>query len=93
MGTAVGSLQVVFLLVSSRLRDDFSIQANYVEEENKKEYLRRMQLVSSVLFVIENITIILLFYFTHFPHTWYSFICVCLFAVPGAIMRLSRFNC
>ena len=62
MGTAVGSLQVVFLLVSSRLRDDFSIQANYVEEENKKEYLRRMQLISNVLFVIENITIILLFY-------------------------------
>ena len=93
MGTAVGSLQVVFLLVSSRLRDDFSIQANYVEEENKKEYLRRMQLVSSVLFVIENITIILLFYFTLFPHTWYSFICVSLFAVPGAIMRLTHFNC
>ena len=96
MGTAVGSLQVVFLLVSSRLRDDFSIQANYVEEENKKEYLRRMQLISNVLFVIENITIILLFYFTHFPHTWYSLpvtICVCLFAVPGAIMRLTHFNC
>ena len=92
MGTAVGSLQGVFLLVSSRL-DNFSIQANYVEEENKKEYLRRMQLVSSVLFVIENITIILLFYFTHFPHTWYSFICVCLFAVSGAIMRLTHFNC
>ena len=37
-----------------RLRDDFSIQANYVEEGNKKEYLRRMQLFSNVLFVIEN---------------------------------------
>ena len=96
MGTAVGSLQVVFLLVSSRLRDDFSIQANYVEEGNKKEYLRRMQLFSNVLFVIENITIILLFYFSLFPHTWYSLpvtICVCLFAVPGAIMRLTHFNC
>ena len=78
-----------------RLRDDFSIQANYVEEENKKEYLRRMQLVSSMLFVIENITMILLFYFSHFPHTWYSLpvtICVCLFAVPGAILRLTHFN-
>ena len=78
-----------------QLRDDFSIQANYFEEQNKKEYFRRMQLVSSVLFVIENITIILLFYFSHFSHTWYSLpvtICVCLVAVSGAIMRLTHFN-
>ena len=78
-----------------RLRDDFSIQANYFEEQNKKEYFRRMQLVSSVLFVIENITIILLFYFSHFSHTWYSLpvtICVCLVAVSGAIMRLTHFH-
>ena len=51
-------------------------------------------LISNVLFVIENITMILLFYFSHFPHTWYSLpvtISVCLFAVVGAVMRLSRF--
>ena len=54
----------------------------------------RMQLFSNVLFVIENITLILLFYFSHFPHTWYSLpvtICVCLFAVLGAVMRLTHF--
>ena len=53
-----------------------------------------MQLASNVLFVIENITLILLFYFSHFPHTWYSLpvtICVCLFAVLGAVMRLTHF--
>ena len=53
-----------------------------------------MQLISNVLFVIENITMILLFYFSHFPHTWYSLpvtICVWLFAVLGAIMRLTHF--
>ena len=53
-----------------------------------------MQLVSNVLFVIENITMILLFYFSHFPHPWYSLpvtICVCLFAVLGAVMRLTHF--
>ena len=53
-----------------------------------------MQLVSNVLFVIENITMILLFYFSHFPHTWYSLpvtTCVCLFAVLGAVMRLTHF--
>ena len=52
-------------------------------------------LISNVLFVIENITMILLFYFSHFPHTWYSLpvtICVCLFAVLGAVMRLTYFH-
>ena len=50
-------------------------------------------LISNVLFVIENITMILLFYFSHFPHSWYSLpvtICVCVFAVLGAAMRLSH---
>ena len=51
-------------------------------------------LISNVLFVIENITMILLFYFSHFPHTWYSLpvtICVCLFAVLGVGMRLTHY--
>ena len=71
------------------LRDDLSLiggQADY------KELI--MKLISNVLFVIENITMILLFYFSHFPHTWYCLlvtICVCVFAVLGAIMRLSHF--
>ena len=71
------------------LRDDLSIIGDY--DKDKK---LRMQLFSNVLFVIENITMILLFYFSHFPHTWYSLpvtICVCLFAVLGAVMRLTHF--
>ena len=71
------------------LRDDLSIIGSDAED---KQF--RMQLLSHVLFVIENITMILLFYFSHFPHTWYSLpvtICVCLFAVLGAVMRLTHF--
>ena len=71
------------------LRDHLSIIGDY--DDDKK---LRMQLFSNVLFVIENITMILLFYFSHFPHTWYSLpvtICVCLFAVLGAVMRLTHF--
>ena len=71
------------------LRDDLSLNGEYVEEQQF-----RMKLISNVLFVIENITMILLFYFSHFPHTWYSLpvtICVCLFAVLGAVMRLTHF--
>ena len=74
------------------LRDDWSI--SYVQDEEIREKkLRRMLLLSNVMFVIENITMILLFYFSHFPHTWYSLpvtICVCVFAVLGAAMRLSH---
>ena len=71
------------------LRDDLSLIGSYTKDNES-----RMQLFSNVLFVIENITLILLFYFSHFPHTWYSLpvtICVCLFAVLGAVMRLTHF--
>ena len=73
------------------LRDDLSLLGEF----DGYKHLRRMQLFSNVLFVIENITMILLFYFSHFPHTWYSLpvtICVCLFAVLGAVMRLTYFH-
>ena len=72
------------------LRDDLSLLGEF----DGYKHLRRMQLFSNVLFVIENITMILLFYFSHFPHTWYSLpvtICVCLFAALGAVMRLTHF--
>ena len=77
------------------LRDDLSMITVMTDTENEiTKHVRRMQLVSNLLFVIENITMILLFYFSHFPHTWYSLpvtICVCLFAVLGAVMRLTHF--
>ena len=72
------------------LRDDLSLLGEF----DGYKHLRRMQLFSNVLFVIENIIMILLFYFSHFPHTWYSLpvtICVCLFSVLGALMRLTHF--
>ena len=72
------------------IRDDWSLKFSSHEENGEKQ-LRRMMLLSNVMFVIENITLILLFYFSHFPHTWYSLpvtICVCLLSVLGAVMRL-----
>ena len=75
------------------LRDDLSMTGGD-EENGITKHTRRMQWISNVLFVIENIIMILLFYFSHFPHTWYSLpvtICVCLFAVLGAVMRLTHF--
>ncbi|XP_073237387.1 XK-related protein 6-like [Porites lutea] len=74
------------------LRDDLSLQV-ILDFAGYTEHLR-MLLLSNVLFVIENITMILLFYFSHFPHTWYSLpvtIYVCLFSVLGTGMRLTHF--
>ena len=76
------------------LRDDIAVRIHEVPRENRKKELRIMQLISNVLFVMENIIMILLFYFSHFRHTWYSLpvtICVCVFTVLGAIMRLTHF--
>ena len=73
------------------LRDDLSLLTLFSELGRPL----RMKLISNVLFVIENIIMILLFYFSHFPHTWYSLpvtICVCLFAVLGVVMRLTHFH-
>ena len=78
------------------LRGDLSmiITDKDTEKKSKRKHFRRIQLVFNVLFVIENITMILLFYFSHFPRTWFCLpvtICVCLFSVLGAGMRLTHF--
>ena len=87
-------LGLCFTFCFNWLRDDWSLRF-FSDEENGEKHLRRMMLLSNVLFVIENITMILLFYFGHFPHTWYSLpvtICVCLLCVLGAVIRLTHFD-
>ncbi|CAH3171375.1 unnamed protein product [Porites evermanni] len=86
-----GLLLLCFTFCFLWLRDDWS--PSRLGGRSRAKQLRGLTL-SNVLFVIENITMILLFYFSHFPHTWFSLpvtICVCLFAVLGAVMRLTHF--
>ena len=86
-----GLLPLCFTSCFHWLRDDWS--PSMLGRSSRKGQLGGLTL-SNVLFVIENITMILLFYFGHFPHTWYSLpvtICVCLFSVLGAVMRLTHF--
>ena len=77
------------------LRDDTSTRIQDEQTEDRKKELRRMQLFSNVLFLLEDSTMILMFYFSHFPgRTWYSLpvaVCVCSFDVLGAIMRVTHF--
>ena len=50
--------------------------------------------VANALFVVENLVMILLFYFNGHSNTWYALpvtICVCVFTVLGGIMRITHF--
>ena len=58
----------------------------------KARIRQRMTRLSNILFVIENITMILTFYrFSPFSNTWYSLpvsVCACLFSVIGVVVRV-----
>ena len=72
--------------------DDCSFRIHQVV--SREGELSMMILYTNVLFLMENIIMILLFYFLHFPRTWYSLpvtICVCLFAFLGFEMRVFHF--
>lgn len=74
------------------LRDDIVAHFLFGEE---KPLLWKRQLFSHCLFISENVAIILLFYFSQQSNTWYSLpvtICVCLFSVLGAFMRIILFR-
>ena len=65
-----------------------------VMERAQIRHWQRMTRFSNILFVIENITMILTFYrFSPFSNTWYSLpvtVCVCLFSVIGAVARVAH---
>ena len=76
------------------LRDDWSYGFFDSTDEGGEIKLRESMAASNFAFVLENFVWILLFYFSDFPHTWFSLpvtIFVCLFSVVGAIMRLIHF--
>ena len=90
-----GFANLAFFLCLNWLRDDTSAMIYFLESGNKKTALRRMQLFSNVLFVLENSIMILLFYFSEHSNTRYSLpvtVCVCLFSVLGSVMRVIHFR-
>ena len=75
------------------LRDDVSLTR--IMEECSLKQLSRIQLFSNVLFIVENIAMILIYYFSEFSNTWYSLpvtICVCLFSVLGSTIRVIHYR-
>ena len=77
------------------LRDDLIVYYLFDDKEFKQHLLWKRQLFSYFLFISENFTIILLFYYSQKSNTWYSLpvtVCVCLFGVLGAAMRIILFR-
>ena len=72
------------------LRDDVSVMDS-VSSENAS----RIVPFSNVLTVIENLVMILIFYFSQHSNSWFSLpvtVCVCLFSVIGSTMRIAGFR-
>lgn len=88
----------VFFVCVHWLRDDLAGQQaedDDFDTGNRKSRVLRMQLFSNVLFVLENLMMIMLFYFSERSNTWYSLpvtVCVCLLGVMGAVIRITLFK-
>ncbi|XP_044184447.1 XK-related protein 9-like [Acropora millepora] len=68
------------------LRDDV-----FTQEGNSYRHLLAA-LLSNVLFVIENVVMILVFYFSQHSNSWFSLpvtVCVCSFSVLGSTMKIA----
>ena len=77
------------------LRDDMSPIMHIADTDKKEPCVnQRMLLLSNILFVIENCTMIIIFYwFSPLSNTWYSLpvtVCVCSFSVIGAVARVAQ---
>ena len=76
------------------LKDDMTLtRSNAATNEEEARVHQRMLQLSNILFVIENCTMIILFYrFSPFSNSWYSLpvtVCVCSFSVIGAVARVA----
>ena len=92
VGSALG--YAIFSFFFNWLRDDSSSRMLIHESSAEGKTLRmHLQLFSNALFVVENVAIIILFYFSEFSNNLYSLpvtVCVCLFSVLGAIIRVTH---
>ena len=78
--------------VFNSLRDDSVIQI--LGLGNCRKYVRRRQLICNVLFILENLVMILCHYFIR-AFDWYSLpliVVICLFSVIAAVIRVKLYR-
>ena len=81
--------ETIILLGLHWLKDDTFVPS----AENSNNNLLAV-LLSNVLFVIENVVMILVFYFSQHSNSWFSLpvtVCVCSFSVLGSTMKIAGF--
>ena len=87
---------LIFFFWLNGLRDDISeLIQKFISDADRKKELRRMQLFSNVLFALENLVMILLYYFSQHSNNWYSLpvtVCVCVLSVLAAVTRVTLFR-
>ena len=89
-------LTSIFFYCVNWLRDDVSGRIRrWLGDQDSNKEMRRMQRFSNVLFVLENLVMILLYYFSQHPNNWYSLpvtVCVCVLSVLAAVTRVILFR-
>ena len=91
-GYVIISRHILLFIGIHSLRDDFVELSIGVQVSG----LTMSVYLSHILFVLENFFMILMFYFTYNPNTWYSLpvtVCVCVFSVLGSTMRICLLTC
>ena len=87
---------LIFFCWLNGLRDDISgLIQKFINDADSKKEPRRMQLFSNILFVLENLVMILLYYFSQHSNNWYSLpvtVCVCVLSVLGAVTRVILYH-
>lgn len=86
----------IFFLFSHWIREDLSAPHDADDSGSRKKQLKRIQWLSNVMFVVENIVMIILFYnHSKYSNAWYTLpltVSVCSLTILGATIRLIHFN-
>lgn len=86
----------IFFLLFHWIRDDLSAPLDAEDIRKRKRQLAKIQWLSHAMFVIENYTMMLLFFFlSKYSTTWFVFpvtVYVCTMSILGAVLRLVHFK-
>ena len=92
--TFLSCLEGDFSFISSVTLVIISLGLHWLKDDvfvtGERNFLSVM--LSNVLFVIENVVMILVFYFSQHSNSWFSLpvtVCVCSFSVMGSIMKIA----
>ena len=96
--TAEAAIVAPCFSILNWLRDDLSLSLYFdaeAHDENTRKHLIRIQCLCNILFAVENLIMILVFYFDQTFIAWYSLpvlVCMGLLSCIGATIRIFHFK-